>query len=402
MQGWQAVPEMAAPAEVSAARSRGTEPGFGVGKAAFASPGTGWAYAGNLETAQCRVLYTDDAGATWAPQLAWHGLSYRGLVAFDERRAAVGLSVSQGKDINGYRPPPRAPGDPFIGPELFLASTVDGGTTWTLAPVPGSQVAGLHFLAPRQMWVTLRVSGLVRAPDGSFRRREGGDRADLMRTTDGGITWQRARGMDGVGAMSVRFRSVAEGLLVAAGERGRIDLLYQTADGGLSWERVPLEPPPGLPASAGTVLEPVAGRDGRVLLVLSARSWSEAERRPRWEGTYVYHGDGQGGWAGPYRLPLAAARHGPPHVAVPGPDGRTWAAAGQDLFVADDLAGPWRPRTAALPPGQVITGLDPVGGGVLWLTTRAFPAVVAVSGGQLHRSADDGAHWARVCVTTPA
>jgi hypothetical protein len=50
------------------------------------------------------------------------------------------------------------------------------------------------------------------------------------------------------------------------------------------------------------------------------------------------------------------------------------------------------------PAGQVITRLDPVGDGALWLTTRKFPSLAAVSGGQLYRSADDGAHWNRVLV----
>jgi streptogramin lyase len=83
---------------------------------------------------------------------------------------------------------------------------------------------------------------------------------------------------------------------------------------------------------------------------------------------------------------------------MPGPDGRAWAAAGRDLYVADDLAGPWQHRQMPLPDGQCITRLDPVADGVLWFTTRPFPAVGRVSGGQLYRSPDDGAHWVRVAV----
>jgi hypothetical protein len=83
-------------------------------------------------------------------------------------------------------------------------------------------------------------------------------------------------------------------------------------------------------------------------------------------------------------------------VAAPGPDGRIWAASGHDLFVAADPAGPWQHRPVPLPAGQVITRLTPVADGVLWLTTRVFPGIVAVSGGQLYPSADDGAYWNRV------
>jgi hypothetical protein len=378
--GWQPFPGAGVPVEVAAARARGAEAGFGVGDAAFASPATGWAYVGDGEAAQCRVLFTEDAGATWRPQLAWRGFCHPGLAAFGERQAGLMLAVSQGEDINGYRPPPHAPGDPFIGPDAFLAGTRDGGATWTLAPKPDGSMQGYHFLSPQQ--VRLAQNGLIR-------------------TQDGGVTWQLARGMGGVWVMIVRFPSEAEGLLVAIGEKDRVDLLYRTVDGGISWEREPLAPPPGLPASAVTLLDPVTRPDGGVLLVLSARSRSESERRPRWEGSYAYRRDGQRGWAGPYRLPMASARLSPPHVAVPGPDGRTWAAAGHDLYVAGDLAGPWQHRTVPLPAGQVITRLDPVADSVLWLTTRMFPRVGAVSGGQLYRSADDGARWARVMVTTP-
>jgi photosystem II stability/assembly factor-like uncharacterized protein len=395
--GWQAFPVAGVPVEVAAAGARRAGAGFGVGDAVFASPAAGWAYVGDGETAQCRVLFTGDAGATWSQQLAWRGFCHR-LAAFGEHQAGIVLAVSQGDDINGYRPEPHAAGDPFVGPDMFLAGTQDAGATWTLAPNPDRGTTGIHFLTPRRIWLKVWLSGLVPGEDGSYVHREGGDRIDLMRTRDGGVSWQRLRGMDGVGVMSVHFQSAAEGLLVATGEGYRVDLLYRTADGGISWEREPLAPPPGLPASAVTVLDPVARPDGDVLLVLSARSRSDSERRPRWEGSYAYRRDGQRGWAGPYRLPMASARLSPPHVAVPGTDGRIWAAAGYDLFVADDPAGPWQHRQVPLPAGQVITRLDPVGDGALWLTTRKFPALAAVSGGQLYRSADDGAHWNRVTV----
>lgn len=119
--------------------------------------------------------------------------------------------------------------------------------------------------------------------------------------------------------MTVRFQSETDGLLMATGERNRVGLLYRTADGGLSWKRVPLDPPPGLPASAATLLDPVTRLGGGVLLVLKAEFRSGSERRPKWEGIYAYRPDGQGGWAGPFRLPLGVVRLSPPHLAVPGP-----------------------------------------------------------------------------------
>lgn len=53
-----------------------------------------------------------------------------------------------------------------------------------------------------------------------------------------------------------------------------------------------------------------------------------------------------------------------------------------------------------LPDEQVLTRLVPVRDGVLWATTLGFPASAAVSGGQLHRSADNGETWNRVLADT--
>ena len=343
--GWQAFPGVGAPVEVAAAEARGAEAGFGVGNAAFASPDTGWVCVGDGEAAQCRVLFTEDAGATWRPQLAWWGLFYGRLAAFGERQATLGLAVAQGDDINGYRPEPHPPGDPFIGPDAFLAGTEDAGATWTLAPTPNNGASSFHFLTPRQVWLVQN---------------------GLIRTRDGGVTWQLAWSMAAVWGRIAHFQSEAEGLLVATGERDRVDVLYQTANGGISWERVPLDFPPGLLASAGTLLEPVAGPDGGMLLVLKARSRSGAERRPRWEGSYAYRPDGQRGWGGRPR-PVRRQRPGGTMAAPPG------AAAGR---AAHHPAVPGRRRGP-------VAGHLPVPG-------------AAAPNGQLYRSADDGAHWTRI------
>jgi hypothetical protein len=398
--GWQAVSGLGAPTEVTASRARWSDTGFAVGDTCFASPTTGWAYAGDGEAAQCRVLFTADAGATWSPQLAWRGGFYGRLATFGEREAGFALGVSQGDDINGYRPEPRSAGDPYLGPDMFLAGTVDAGTTWVLAPIPDRGTSGFHFLTARQIWLKVWLSGLVRAEDGSYVLREGGERADLMRTRDGGVTWQRLRGMDGVGVTSVCFQSEAEGLLVATGDRGMADLLYRTADGGISWERQPLRLPPGLPASAETQLDFVARPQGGTLLVVSASSRSESERRPRWEGRYAYSRAGHLDWAGPYRLPMVPTRSCQPHhqPVTWAADGRIWAAAGHDLFVADDPAGPWQHRSVPLPAEQLISRVDPVGGGMVWLTTTKSTYPGAMPSGQLFRSSDDGAQWIRVIV----
>lgn len=385
--GWRLIPGTSMPVEVAAAKARPSEAGFAVGDTAFASPTTGWAYVVDLQAGQCQVLFTEDAGATWRPQLVWRGLFYGRLAAFDERQAAFALAVSQGDDINGYRPEPHAPDDPFVGPDAFMAGTEDGGATWTLAQTPPNGT-GAPFLTPRQMLLKKYVHRQSGMP---------GMRTDLIHTRDGGATWHSLEGVNDLAVVNVHFHSATDGLLVAAKEN-RANLVYRTVDAGVSWEPEPLQPPPGLPAKAEVRLDPVVCRDGGVLLVLSALSSRNSARRPKWEGSYVYRRVGQRDWAGPFRLPMVSVRSRQPHPVAWGAGGRIWAAAGRNLFVADDPAGPWHRRHLPLPAKQVITRIDPVAGGVVWVTTKSALQIPGATPGHLYRSADDGARWNRVTI----
>jgi hypothetical protein len=100
-----------------------------------------------------RLMYTSDAGATWTPQLAWHGPLLGRLTAFDARRAGLMLGVPpENGDVNGYQVA-------FGGHTAVFAATENGGTTWHLGPVPDStRFTGMfHFLTPRQLWLVQRV-----------------------------------------------------------------------------------------------------------------------------------------------------------------------------------------------------------------------------------------------------
>src|SRR5262249_59106132 len=71
---WRPAGAFVPPVEVTAAdvtpvSMTSVESGLDVGSTAFASPTAGWALVG--APLAFRLLYTEDAGATWTPQLAW-------------------------------------------------------------------------------------------------------------------------------------------------------------------------------------------------------------------------------------------------------------------------------------------------------------------------------------------
>lgn len=374
---WRAVSALAPPVIVTADGAPRQVSGHPVQAAAFVSATTGWTIvARSTPRPTSWLLRTDDAGATWASQLAWPGNIVGGLRAFDDRRAGLllGLWPTFDNEINGERV---AEGEPFY---FFVATTQDGGATWTLASGPDRQGAGVHFLSTQQIWL------LIHAVDDSASR------TDLARTEDGGVTWSRIDGTGELPLIDVAFSSLTDGFLTAA-DRRRADTLFRTTDGGGTWIRQHLRPPAGLPRSRETWLFPVLTPVVGDLLTLRAVSRRESTSRPAWEGTYAYISDGDG-WTSPHRLPMPPAPLGRDLLA-PGPDGRIWGAHGHDVWVSDAVAGPWLHRPVRLPDDESITDIFPVEGGVLWLTTG-----FGVAGGGLYRSVDDGVHWTRLSVAT--
>lgn len=118
----------------------------------------------------------------------------------------------------------------------WVLRTEDGGLTWLRQPPRGDQFCSVHFPCP--------TTGYICGRSGT-----------LLKTTDGGRSWQSLHRKGSFGQSSLRalwFVSEQEGFLV-----GDAGLLWQTTDGGRSWT-----PISGLPKDINATNIFVLGRTG--------------------------------------------------------------------------------------------------------------------------------------------
>jgi len=189
------------------------------------APNTGWTLAGQ------HLYWTTDGGGTWrdvTPPLPFRGAR---LSSVFFRNSSNGWVLLSGE----------VPGSP--DPRFDLATTNNGGQTWSLAQVdlssfqirtgilaPGGSV---YFIDSLHGWLNLSVTS-----SSNFRS------GLMFKTDDGGNTWKRPR-QDPEIAGHMFFLTPEIGWL-AGGPGG--ERLYVTRDGGGSWQQVSLNAPPQLNA----------------------------------------------------------------------------------------------------------------------------------------------------------
>jgi len=186
---------------------------------------SGWAM-----TAE-RLAWTDAGGASWRTITPTGASGLDLLTAFFlDRRTGWLVAADLPND-----------GSPL---ELTAFRTGDGGATWQRSTMGSASVQqsedgigpmNLSFVDAGHGW--LRVTS--RLPGQGAEDETG----TLLRTTDGGRTWERLPGAPTPGA--VRFVNRQRGW------QSWIDGLRETRDGGRTWKAVPTPPP-------------VPGRDGRL------------------------------------------------------------------------------------------------------------------------------------------
>lgn len=301
------------------------------------APGQGWALTDQ------RLLWTSDGGRQWfdvtpadvTPLPGYPNLPVTGVYFLD---AGYGWLVTAAS--------PAAADTPAA--TLWVYATADGGLTWqssqlaTYAQVDaptiygGGLVAQTQFLDAQTGWVLVNVIP-------SMNTRLG----ELFQTTDGGLTWQKlAIPMGG----QVRFASSTVGWATLGPTHWVDDQFFMTQDGGLSWSPVSLD---GLAAGVGydrpTFFDPLAG-------VLPARL---ADEQGLITGVafYVTQDGGtswvpSGSWSDPavadfgLAAPIPTAASSPSHFVI--------AVHGATLYVTQDGGQNWQTIT---PNGLTAEGL---------------------------------------------
>jgi photosystem II stability/assembly factor-like uncharacterized protein len=118
--------------------------------------------------------------------------------------------------------------------KAFFYRTKDGGRTWRQARAPATNCAAgsrldVSFADARHGWILLVI--------------ENGSRVGLFRTHDGGKSWTDV-GKEAPLRGSILFATPRIGWL-ARSDLARPGELYATRDGGRSWHKRRLRPPPG-------------------------------------------------------------------------------------------------------------------------------------------------------------
>ncbi len=215
-----------------------------------------------------------------------------------------------------FNPHPASSG-PLTQEPLFVERTIDGGQTWqetTIVRQSSAFAQQITFLTPQVGWLLLSEGFAL-----------GSEGVEVLRTTDGGATWQTMTRTSNTTPNlpgSLPFTGVKSGIafinLTTGWITGMTSGLYQTQDGGKTWypQALPLPDtvPPATPAtlSAAGPLFTFNGQegifpvdlglpDGRAIPELyrtndGGQTWLAVGTLPAWPDAITFL-DRQEGWA---------------------------------------------------------------------------------------------------------
>lgn len=193
------------------------------------------------------IFRTSDGGNSWAQQIAVPGSFMDGIKMFDANNGV-------------YYADPTGSGQPYQ-----LRYTTDGGTTWTLAP--DSPIAGSEFgVINAWDWVDQNTFWL-----GSANTTPNATTAKIYYTTTGFAgTWNTAT-VSGVGGsaglyyQAIAFTDAMHGLTGSNGNN-----ILKTTDGGVTWQTA--NTPPSVPTFAAINFAGLKDGSNTIRLVISDAS----------------------------------------------------------------------------------------------------------------------------------
>ena len=215
------------------------------------------------------VLRTSDGGATWSRlNVTSDKLDFRDVDGVDAQTAYV-LSIGNGADSRIYKTTEAGAtwtmqfknddqkaildamtfwdakhglvfGDSING-QFYILTTADGGRTWSRVPAAALPPALENEGAFAASGTNIAVFGKSNAWIGTGA----GSKARVLRTADGGRSWQVAdtplAAGPSTGIFSIAFRDAKHGVIVGGDYRKEaeaVDNLAMTNDGGVTWKLV--------------------------------------------------------------------------------------------------------------------------------------------------------------------
>lgn len=199
---------------------------FTYGDLAFADGKRAWAVAGSGV-----IRRTDDAGLTWQPQQSGTGVHLHRIAVVSRDEAWV-TGAGEGFSDHG----------PFSNPPSVLLHTTDGGATWRKEPIAGyGQFLDVAFVG-RTGWVVASRCAAGESFDACDI-----DQRILLRTADGGRTWEPISERPGVVPERMQWLDAKRGfatsfVLTDPSSKSGVLALFRTGDGGKRWTRVESAP----------------------------------------------------------------------------------------------------------------------------------------------------------------
>jgi len=256
-----------------------------------------------------------------------------------------------------------------------ILRTIDAGTTWKALPVPGAETLDFRDVDAMSESVAYALSI---GPGESSR---------IYKTTDGGARWtlQLANTDPRVFLDAMTFRDASHGLAFGDSVDGAF-VLFTTANGGKTWERMPADRlPPALPnegafAASGTNVA-MHGRDHVWIGTSASRVLRSGDGGRTW--TVATTPLASGPSAGIFSIAFRDARHG----VVVGGDYKKESEAVDNVAVTSDGGATW-----TLVKDHGLSGFRSV---VAWVPGNAR-SLLAIGPSGADLSSDEGHTWSPV------